>query len=87
MPLGYFDYTRETRQQHIARLGEYTCFTLVGNATGQPGISLPLHWSDDGLPIGVQFLGRYGDEATLLQLAGQLERAHPWAHRRPALAA
>ncbi len=87
MPLGYFDYTRETRQQHIARLGEYTCFTLVGNVTGQPGISLPLQTNDDGLPVGVQFLGRYGDEATLLQLAGQLERAQQWAHRRPAIGA
>jgi amidase len=85
MPLGYFDYTRETSRQHIARLAEYTCFTLIGNATGQPGISLPLHWNDDGLPIGVQFLGRYGDEATLLQIAAQLERAKPWAERRPAL--
>jgi len=85
MPLGYFDYTRETRKQHIARLGEYTCFTLIANATGQPGISLPLHWNDQNLPIGIQLLGRYGDEATLIQLAGQLERACPWSHRRPAL--
>jgi amidase len=85
MPLGYFDYTRDTSRQHIARLAEYTCFTLIGNATGQPGISLPLHWNDDGLPIGVQFLGRYGDEATLLQIAAQLERANPWVERRPAL--
>ncbi len=85
MPLGYFDYTPETRHQHIARLGEYTCFTLIGNASGQPGISLPLHWNEQDLPIGVQLLGRYGDEATLIRLAGQLERARPWSHRRPAL--
>jgi amidase len=85
VPLGYFDYARETSKQHIARLAEFTCFTLIGNATGQPGISLPLHWNDDGLPIGIQFLGRYGDEATLLQIAGQLERAQPWAARRPDL--
>ena len=85
VPLGYFDYARETSKQHIARLAEFTCFTLIGNATGQPGISLPLHWNDDGLPIGIQFLGRYGDEATLLQIAGQLERANPWAERRPDL--
>jgi len=82
-PLGYFDYTPVTRDQHIARLGEYTCFTLIANATGQPGISLPLYWNDDNLPIGVQFTGRYGDEATLLQLGRQLERALPWSHRRP----
>ena len=54
-------------------------FTPPFNVTGQPGISLPLHWNDDGLPIGVQFVGRFGDEETLLSLAGQLEQAAPWA--------
>lgn len=83
MPLGYFDYTPDIRDQHIARLGEYTGFTLIANATGQPGISLPLHWNDDNLPIGVQLLGRYGDEATLIRLASQLEQARPWVDRRP----
>jgi len=83
MPLGYFDYTPETRGQHIARLGEYTGFTLIANASGQPGISLPLHWNDENLPIGVQLLGRYGDEATLIRLAAQLEQAMPWSQRRP----
>ena len=87
VPLGYFDYTPETRDQHIARLGEYTGFTLIANASGQPGISLPLHWNEDNLPIGVQLLGRYGDEATLLRLAGQLEQARPWSERRPPIRA
>jgi amidase len=82
MPLGYFDYTPETRDQHITRLAEYTGFTLIANASGQPGISLPLHWNDDNLPIGVQLLGRYGDEATLIRLAAQLEEARPWSQRR-----
>ncbi len=85
MPLGYFDYSPETRDQHVARLAEYTGFTLIANATGQPAISLPLHWNEDGLPIGVQLLGRYGDEATLLRLAAQLEQARPWSHRQPPL--
>jgi amidase len=87
VPLGYFDYTPETRDQHIARLGEYTGFTLIANASGQPGISLPLHWNDDDLPIGVQLLGRYGDEATLIRLAAQLEEARPWSERRPPVSA
>ena len=87
VPLGYFDYTPETREQHIERLGEYTGFTLIANASGQPGISLPLYWNKDDLPIGVQLLGRYGDEATLIRLAGQLEQARPWSERRPTVSA
>jgi amidase len=55
----------------------------VYNITGQPAISLPLHWNREGLPIGVMFGARYGDEATLIQLASQLEQAQPWIGRRP----
>ena len=87
VPLGYFDYTPETRDQHIVRLGEYTGFTLIANASGRPGISLPLYWNDDNLPIGVQLLGRYGDETTLIRLAAQLEEARPWSQRRPPVCA
>jgi amidase len=81
--LGYFDYAPERRTAYLQRLGEYTGFTLIANTTGQPAISLPLHWTDTGLPIGIQLTGRYADEASLLRLAGQLERARPWAGRRP----
>ncbi|MBT4890319.1 MAG: amidase [Rhodospirillales bacterium] len=87
VPLGYFEYTPETRDQHIRRLGDFTGFTLIANATGQPGISLPMHWTPDNLPVGAHFTGRYGDEATLLQLAAQLETAQPWVHRRPPVSA
>jgi amidase len=69
----------------FASLAAYTPYTPVFNATGQPSVSVPLHWTDAGLPIGVMFGGRYGDEATLISLSAQLEAARPWAGRKPAL--
>jgi Asp-tRNA(Asn)/Glu-tRNA(Gln) amidotransferase A subunit family amidase len=60
---------------------------MITNITGQPSISLPLTWNAAGLPIGTHFTARYGDEATLLRLAAQLEAARPWAARRPPVAA
>ena len=61
----------------------YTPNTQLFNQTGQPGMSLPLMWNNDGLPIGTQFVGRFGDEATLFRLASQLEQARPWADKIP----
>jgi amidase len=59
--------------------------TPVFNATGQPSISLPLHWSADGLPVGMMFSARFADDSRLLQLAAQIEQAQPWFDRRPPL--
>lgn len=67
------------------RVGGYASFTGIFNGTGQPSMSVPLAMSKDGLPIGIMFTGRYGDEALLYRLAGQLETAAPWSGRRPAL--
>jgi len=65
---------------------EKTPYTQVANLTGQPAMSVPLHWTADGLPCGVQFIARLGAEDVLFRLAGQLEQAQPWFGRRPNLA-
>ena len=64
---------------------EASPFTAIFNMTGHPAMAVPLHWSEQGMPFGAQFAGRYGDEATLLALAAQLEQAAPWKDRRPVL--
>ncbi len=63
----------------------YTPNTQLFNQTGQPGVSLPLMWNADGLPIGTQFVSRFGDEATLLRLSSQLEQARPWDNKLPSM--
>jgi amidase len=70
-----------------ARLNTYVGYTPVQNVAGAPSMSVPLHWTADGLPVGVQLAGRAGGEALLLQLAYQLEDAQPWAHRKPPVSA
>ncbi len=60
-------------------------FTLVANMTGHPAMSVPMHWTEDNLPCGVQFIGRFGEDANLLKLAFQLEKAQPWDCRRPSM--
>ncbi len=86
-PLGTFDSPPGEPLAGLFRAAQYVPFTPLFNVTGQPAVSLPLHWNGEGLPIGVQFVGRFGDEETLLSLAGALEIAAPWAGRRPAIGA
>jgi amidase len=66
---------------------EFMPYTPLFNVTGHPAMSVPLHWNDGGLPIGMQFVGRYGDEGTLFRLASQLEKARPWSERIPPICA
>ena len=67
----------------MRRAGRFCPFTPAFNMSGQPAISLPLHWNADGLPIGVQLVAAYGREDVLIRVAVQLEAAHPWADRHP----
>ena len=78
---GTFDFTNTDPLEGFAPMIDYVPFTALQNGTGQPAISLPLHWSGDGLPVGVQFVAGVGEEALLLALAGELEAVSPWEPR------
>jgi amidase/6-aminohexanoate-cyclic-dimer hydrolase len=84
-PLGVLSLSNPDGGEFLGNLLRTVGFTQLFNAAGNPAMSVPLAWNAAGLPIGVQFAGRYGDEATLFQLAGQLEKARPWFDRRPSL--
>ncbi|HSR94007.1 MAG TPA: amidase [Solirubrobacterales bacterium] len=81
--LGSFDDSGPDPMAAFERAFLSGAFTAAFNATGQPAISLPLHWSEDGLPIGVQLVAPLGREDLLLRVASQLEQAVPWADRIP----
>ena len=86
VPLGtlvYEDDPFELRR----RMAKFSPYTYIANATGQPAISLPLHWTGDGLPVGVHFTARHNAEDVLFRLAAQLEQAKPWHHRQPQICA
>ena len=83
IPLGTLDRRSTDAMAVFRQASEFVPFTPLFNATGQPAVSLPLHWSGDGLPIGVQLAARYGEEATLVRLAAALEEARPWSDRTP----
>jgi len=85
--LGTFDAPPENPMEGFGRAGPFVPYTPILNATGQPGMSVPLHWNDEGLPIGAHFVAPFGDEATLFRLAAQLEEARPWAAKRPPVSA
>jgi amidase len=85
IPLGTLDPRPDNPLWGIMRAAEFVPFTPLFNVTGQPAMSLPLHWNEAGLPVGVQLAGRFGDEATLFRLAAQLEAARPWRDRHPPL--
>ena len=86
-PLGSYDSPPEFPLSGLFRASEVVPFTTIGNYTGLPAMSVPLHWNSDGLPIGTMFYGRFGDEATLFRLAAQLEEARPWTGRKPPVSA
>jgi amidase/6-aminohexanoate-cyclic-dimer hydrolase len=84
-PLGVLSLSPADIRTFMKDVSEFSPFTAVYNVTGQPSMSAPLHWTPDGLPVGVMFSARFGDEAMLFRLASQLEKAKPWAGQRPKL--
>ncbi len=85
--LGEFDSPPDNPLHGLLRAAALVPFTPPFNVSGQPAISLPLHWNAQGLPIGVQLVAPYGREDVLLRVAAQLEVAAPWAQRRPPVSA
>jgi amidase len=83
--IGTFSMMTDDPDAYGREVGYFTSFTALVNVAGNPAVTLPLHWTPNGLPVGVQLIGRYADEATLLRVSAQLEQARPWFDRRPAI--
>lgn len=81
--LGEIDLMSPNANMFNPIIAQFAHLNPLYNVTGQPAVTLPLYWNRDGLPIGVSFGGRFGDEATLFRIAGQLEQAAPWKDRKP----
>jgi amidase len=85
VPIGWQEQEADGALEQLHRNVLFTPFTAIANVTGLPAMSVPLHWTNDELPIGVQLIAGPGDDATLLSLATQLEEARPWHNQRPQL--
>lgn len=85
LPLGRCNMMSEDLNAYLGELNACIPFTPPFNLAGNPAASLPLHWTDDGLPVGIQLGADFGDEATLFRISAQLEQARPWYDRRPDL--
>lgn len=84
---GYYDMQLDVEAYDDTRMGPDCCYTAPFNAAGSPAMSVPMGWSREGLPIGVQFIARDADEATLFRVAAQIETARPWRGRKPPVCA
>ncbi len=85
LPLGTIANNPDNPMEAMVRAVQFVPFTPPFNMSGQPAINVPVEWTDDGLPVGVQLVAGYGREDVLIRVAGQLEAAKPWAHRKPEL--
>ena len=83
--IGEFANDPDAPMAPMVRSARYVAFTPAFNSSGQPAISLPLHWTPEGLPVGVQLVAAYGREDVLVRVASQLEQARPWIDRRPSI--